>query len=38
MLKNIIYDAKTPPKVPESVDLPPPTENKAVPDNNSGTA
>jgi len=31
MLKNIIYDAKTPPKVPEGVDLPPPRENKTVP-------
>lgn len=38
MLKNIIYDAKTPPKVPEGVDLPPPTRSKAIPDNNPGTA
>ncbi|MDD9810411.1 MAG: pentapeptide repeat-containing protein [Gammaproteobacteria bacterium] len=38
MLESIIYDAKTPPKVPKSVTLPPPTENKTVPGLLSGTA
>jgi len=31
MLKNIFYDAKTPPKVPKGITLPPPRENKTVP-------
>jgi len=31
MLESIIYDAKTPPKVPKGIILPPPTENKTVP-------
>jgi len=30
MLKDIIYDAETPPRVPEGVALPPPRENKTV--------
>lgn len=38
MLKDIIYDAETPPKVPEGVTLPHPRESKTVPDNNPGAA
>jgi len=30
MLKDIIYDAETPPRVPEGVALPPPRKNKTV--------